>query len=837
VQPLTIGIVVFIAVDWIVLIAVLVIIPRDRRPSSAMARPLTILLGRYRMPKRRPANKVAVPCPFHAAPAARLHRTSRAVGLLAAVAAAVAGLSLANVPAADATPGSGTYSVGASIPVPDHVWALAVDPFSGLTFTGKTGAVDVTNNYSASFVTAVPVGSATTVIFSIVVDPNRGLVWAADPENNSVYRIDESSMTVTATVPLSVAPKFLAVDHVTGKLFVTTATGGTVIPIDEEMATAATPLNLGGQPWFIAANADTGTLYVSKWDAASLVVIAESTLTVTATVALVVPVEDGMVVDKTHDKVYMTGPTGSTTLLTVVDGATDTTSSIYLYPGDGQGITSIAIDESTDTVFTASVLKFTAIDTTSGTVRILPLGNFGQYNLSAIGVDPYLNLLVVGEDSVVSTVTQIWEPISMTTQVPGLLAQGSPQSLPLTADAPTSVTWAVTSGSLPVGTALSSGTISGTPTATGTYTFALTSTDGLGDSVTQSYRQVVTGIDRVAGDDRFATSVAVSQAAYPSPITASTVYIANGYSFADALSAGPAATADHGPLMLTAPGYLPDVVKQEIQRLSPSTIVVVGGVNVVSVDVENQLKTLAATVVREAGADRYATARAVVRSSFLTASTVYIATGTNFPDSLSAGAAAGAHNAPLLLVNGGAASVDADTAALLRSLGTTTIRVIGGPAAVSDAMAQSLAKFGSVTRYYGGDRFGTSQAVNELSFSSAGTALLASGVNFPDALGASAWGGATGSPLFIAPNGCVPLRSLYDIYNFGVTRVSVVGGPSALSAGVTSLTACQSGWTAFALRTVRIGGEAPASANGGYLSALLDGPVPGHAVGSPRLRP
>lgn len=765
--------------------------------------------------------------PVRTAAAARSRRASRTLGLLSAFAVVVAGLSFAGASVAHATPGSGTYTEGATIPLPDEEYALAVDPFSGLTFTASGAIVDVTDDYSASVVATVSVGNANSDIGSIVVDPNRGLVWAADWANNAVYRIDESTMTATA-VQLSVAPQFLAVDHVTGKLFVTTGTGGTIIPVDEATATAGTPLTTGGQPLFIAADPDTGTLYVSKRDAATVLVVAESTLSVTATVPVGVPA-NGMVLDRTHDKVYLSG---TSTSLTVLDGATDTTSSIYLYPWDGQGVASMAIDESTDTLFTISALKFTAIDTTTGTVRILP--NFAQSGVTSIGVDPYLNLVVVGEYAYYkgASLTQVWEPISITTQVPGLLSQGTPQSIALTADAQTPATWALSSGSLPPGMTLGNGTISGTPSAAGTFTFTLTATDGLGDSVTQAYRQVVVGVDRVSGGDRFATSIAVSQAAYPSPATASTVFIADGLSFADALSAGPAAASNHGPLLLTAPGYLPDPVKQEIQRLRPSTIVVVGGVNVVSVDVENELKTLAASVVREAGGDRYATARAVVQGSFHSATTVYVATGTNFPDSLSAGAAAGALNAPLLLVNGGASAVDADTAALLRSLGTTTIRVVGGPAVVSDAMAQSLTPFGSVTRSYGGDRFGTSQAVNEVSFSSARTALLASGLNFPDALGASAWGGATAAPLFIASNGCVPLRSLYDIYNLGVSHVSVIGGLSALSAGVSNLAACENGWTAYAPSAAV---SSPTFAAGGP-SALLDRPLAGHTVSAPRVR-
>src|SRR6185437_7751920 len=88
---------------------------------------------------------------------------------------------------------------------------------------------------------------------------------------------------------------------------------------------------------------------------------------------------------------------------------------------------------------------------------------------------------------------------------------------------------------------------------------------------------------RIAGADRFATSVAIAKAAYPT--TAPTVYVATGLNYPDALSAAPAAAHAGGPLLLTS-WTLPDSVRQEIQSLQPSNIVIVGGLNVVPQVVE-----------------------------------------------------------------------------------------------------------------------------------------------------------------------------------------------------------------------------------------------------------
>lgn len=78
---------------------------------------------------------------------------------------------------------------------------------------------------------------------------------------------------------------------------------------------------------------------------------------------------------------------------------------------------------------------------------------------------------------------------------------------------------------------------------------------------------------RLAGDDRFATSVAISRAQFPG--TAAAVYLARADAFADALSGG--ALTDGPILLVPACGALPPVVAGEIARLDPERVVALGG--------------------------------------------------------------------------------------------------------------------------------------------------------------------------------------------------------------------------------------------------------------------
>ncbi len=304
---------------------------------------------------------------------------------------------------------------------------------------------------------------------------------------------------------------------------------------------------------------------------------------------------------------------------------------------------------------------------------------------------------------------------------------------------------------------------------------------------------------RIAGADRFEVAVNVAAQEFPGSATAPVVYIATGANYPDALSAGPAATVQGGPLLLVTRDAVPASVASTIQRLAPTApaaplrIVIVGGVNSVSEAVAAQLGALVpgASVERLAGDDRYAASRAVVASAFPSAPSAYAATGANFPDALSAGGAAGSAARPVLLVNGGADSADAATIGLFRSLSTTSITVVGGVNSVHPGVLQSLTTVpASVTRIDGADRFAASINLNHAAFTQASKAYLATGYNFPDALSGGVLAGMTDAPLFVVPTECVPRGVLREFARLGTTQVTLLGGPNSLSAAVANLTPC-----------------------------------------------
>ncbi|GAB3585172.1 hypothetical protein GCM10027406_32980 [Leifsonia lichenia] len=328
------------------------------------------------------------------------------------------------------------------------------------------------------------------------------------------------------------------------------------------------------------------------------------------------------------------------------------------------------------------------------------------------------------------------------------------------------------------------------PTTPGKHTYRLVSRWGTSSAATTTGSITTVAkpaVARLSGSDRFDTAVQISRAAFPG--TAATVVVASGVDFPDALSAAPAAVKLGGPLLLTMPGGLPASIAAEIARLKPKDIIVVGGVNAVSPAVATALGRYG-KVTRLAGGDRYETSRLVTSYAFGSAKRVYIATGTSFPDALSAGAAAGSFANPVVLMPGYATGVDAATSALITTLGATSIAVVGGPVSVSNALAASLGRLAPVTRLGGSDRFETAQVVNTNAFASDPALFVASGVTFPDALAGSALAGAKGAPLYVVPNGCVAQSTVAEVGRLGATALTVLGGTSALSAGISSLSVC-----------------------------------------------
>ncbi|MDR1087768.1 MAG: cell wall-binding repeat-containing protein, partial [Coriobacteriales bacterium] len=157
----------------------------------------------------------------------------------------------------------------------------------------------------------------------------------------------------------------------------------------------------------------------------------------------------------------------------------------------------------------------------------------------------------------------------------------------------------------------------------------------------------------------------------------------------------------------------------------------------------------------EAG-NRFDTMQAIVQEGWTTSDYVIVAYSHDFPDALAASSLAGIYDAPVILTEKETLTSQAkDTIA---ALGATKAYIIGGEAAVSGVVADSLATLmggtAKVERVAGDNRFNTALDIyregSEATLGWSDTAIIANGFNFADALSVSPFANATRSPIFLS---------------------------------------------------------------------------------------
>lgn len=320
---------------------------------------------------------------------------------------------------------------------------------------------------------------------------------------------------------------------------------------------------------------------------------------------------------------------------------------------------------------------------------------------------------------------------------------------------------------------------------------------GQGISNSQPFTFILTpsNIDRVAGTSRYDTAAKISAKNYATP--QSTVYIATGQNFPDALAGAALAGRDGAPLILVpTTGTLPAVVVTELQRLNPDTIVIFGGTGAVSDSMKSQIQSAVpgAVVSRIFGASRYDTAAQISALSYAPSQPkVYVATGQNFPDALAGAALAGRDGAPLILVPT-TGTLPAVVVTELQRLAPTDIVIFGGTGAVSASISsqiQTAVPDATISRVSGASRYATAALISAGNYSSGQAKVYVStGQNFPDALAGAALAGRDGAPLLLVPTtGTLPAAVVNELQRLAPTSIVIFGGTGAVSTSMELLIA------------------------------------------------
>jgi putative cell wall-binding protein len=192
------------------------------------------------------------------------------------------------------------------------------------------------------------------------------------------------------------------------------------------------------------------------------------------------------------------------------------------------------------------------------------------------------------------------------------------------------------------------------------------------------------------------------------------------------------------------------------------------------------------SVARVFGANRFATAVAASQAAYERADTVFLARADDYADALTGGPLAASEGAPILLTERN--RLTPVTAAEIRRLGASRVVLLGGTAAISDAVAQALvAEDIEVDRIFGPNRFATAAAIAEEIGDDSGTVFLAEGINrdrtrgWPDAMSAAPYAAFSGQPILLTGRDLLPVETVQALAAAEASETIVVGGPAAVS--------------------------------------------------------
>ncbi|ABS04479.1 cell wall-binding repeat-containing protein [Kineococcus radiotolerans] len=187
------------------------------------------------------------------------------------------------------------------------------------------------------------------------------------------------------------------------------------------------------------------------------------------------------------------------------------------------------------------------------------------------------------------------------------------------------------------------------------------------------------------------------------------------------------------------------------------------------------------TAHRTYGADRYATAAYL--ENYASRDTAYIVTGEKFADGVTAGALAGQPGSNLFLTSRGQLPD-----AVRKVIGYyRNVVVVGGADVVSADVVTWLQQNtrARITRVEGRDRYETATRLSATAFSpGVSNVLVATGLDYADALSASAVAATTGVPVLTVPGTSIPESTRLELLRLAPQRITVLGGEASVSRDV-----------------------------------------------------
>ncbi|MFL0194612.1 cell wall-binding repeat-containing protein [Clostridium sp. WILCCON 0269] len=290
---------------------------------------------------------------------------------------------------------------------------------------------------------------------------------------------------------------------------------------------------------------------------------------------------------------------------------------------------------------------------------------------------------------------------------------------------------------------------------------------------------------RLSGSDRFETAKSIAEEYNMNLVN--NVIITSGYSFTNALSGSVLAKKLDAPILLSGRNDSENQSALEYiqSHLNKSGMIyILGNEGDINENIIIALKTLGYTNIKILpDGEKYGAVKAINDEINASNGTpVIIASGNSFADGLSVSALAASKGYPIILSD--TYSLPSESQETIAKIKPSKIYIIGGTGVISDTVKDNIKKLTGISeedisRVGGNDRYGTSLNIARYFKMDGNTVILASGLDFPDALAGSVLGAKLNAPIILISNNNYEQKQYIDTAQY-INEI-ILGGNSSVS--------------------------------------------------------
>ncbi|WP_101772958.1 leucine-rich repeat protein [Peptostreptococcus faecalis] len=281
--------------------------------------------------------------------------------------------------------------------------------------------------------------------------------------------------------------------------------------------------------------------------------------------------------------------------------------------------------------------------------------------------------------------------------------------------------------------------------------------------------------ERIAGKDRYETAVKVSSKYFKQ---SENVILVSNEKFSDSMVSANISKKLNAPILITNKNSIPKSTVEEMRRLKSKKVIMVGGVNTISEDVEKIIKENKLDVERISGRDRYETSIKIAQKYNNDAKDIYIVNGENIVDGLSVSNLSTKFGRPIILAKNSEISKE-----VIEYIFTNKIQkavIAGGENSVGKEVKGYLSKYCTVNRIAGKDRYETSLKVAIEAYENPSKIFVANGDNIIDSLVIGSVVSNESTPMIL-----VNSKNYNDIKTWidksKISKIIFIGGENSIS--------------------------------------------------------